>query len=165
MFFRRGARRPGQNGELALKLSGPSWHKQLLDIAVADVPGVRRAILSEEAFAGLKSMLRMRCATSSDQTMPAISSLHASRDLHAFAHGLVHGLGDAPPAPAPKQSDPESTIALLLLQPRIVGPDAPRRRVNRVAPSRRAQRAAHLGVTPRQNGKTTRKSRANPAFF
>jgi hypothetical protein len=36
-----------------------AWHKQLLEIAAADVPGIRSAILSEEAFAGLESMLRM----------------------------------------------------------------------------------------------------------
>ncbi|WP_143694675.1 hypothetical protein [Variovorax sp. JS1663] len=94
-----------------------AWHKQLLEIAAVEVPGVRSAILSEQAFAGLESMLRMRHVIRSNyagdlkparilEFIPDARAAieHTISDLHAFANGLIHGPDDAPALthPAPK---------------------------------------------------------------
>ncbi|SCK11258.1 hypothetical protein VAR608DRAFT_0560 [Variovorax sp. HW608] len=94
-----------------------AWQKQLLEIAAAEVPGVRSAILSEEAFSGLASMLRMRHMFRSNYAgdlKPAriLEFLPETRlaigrtisDLSEFANGLVWGIDNAsrPPEPAPK---------------------------------------------------------------
>lgn len=91
-----------------------AWHKQLLEISVVDVPGVRSAILSEESFAGLESMLRMRHVIRSNyagdlkparilEFLPEARTAieHTVNDLKAFADGLIHGPDGAPPLPHP----------------------------------------------------------------
>jgi hypothetical protein len=94
-----------------------AWHKQLLEIAAVDVPGVRSAILGEVAFTGLESMLRMRHVIRSNyagdlkparilEFLPEARRAiqHTIDDLDAFANGLVNGPSDAGPQghPAPK---------------------------------------------------------------
>lgn len=94
-----------------------AWHKQLLEIAAVDVPGVRSAILGEDAFTGLETMLRMRHVIRSNyagdlkparilEFLPEARTAiqHTINDLSGFADGLIRGPGDEAPLthPAPK---------------------------------------------------------------
>jgi hypothetical protein len=92
-----------------------AWHKQLLEIAAVEVPGVRSAILSEEAYSGLESMLRMRHVIRSNyagdlkparilEFLPEARTAiqHTINDLDLFANSLIQGPGDASGASPPR---------------------------------------------------------------